>query len=992
MRLEKLMASILCLSFATALLPVGNVAVNAAALPDASYLLYEDFENVTTSTVFETPSTSTVLESSYVTETVTGEDGSTTQNTYIQYQNPEADKTSNNWYKFELDDQLSKIDKHGGLYEIGFRLKHNQNKQYGSLLNIALTASGAQPVSIVTVKNSWGTTFNVAGIQFNFDDIKPDTWMDVTVQLSFDDALKQINKIVSIDYITSNGTPDHNEQTFTESAVDNFWNNALYDFPVSASPTYDKYNSDIPWGLDDIYMKKLPSRTVTFMNNGEVCDTKQPTIFGNLPVVPTLDDVEPTWEVAGKDFTGWYEDENCEIEFENENITQTKTLYAGWVPRYYVKFNEEGGTDVDDSSAIEDGSVTLPAVTRDGYRFDGWFTHATERGDEYIFTGENITQNTEVWAGWTAGQRINLNANGGQAYVGGVAVDVTYDIDTISSLPQPTRLGYTFKGWYTDEALTTPVVYGETVVIPDMTVYAAWDEDWVVTLELNGGTLPESLDYVYDLDDEKVIYVSKGTELTTLPELTKLGANFVTWCSDETLRDNFDGTVVGDMSIYAKYDNVLFYEDFDDETNDTLDWLQNLTGSDYNKYKDEYGVVEDTFYSGEGNKSFRFATRDQQLIVPISNGGPGVYELSMKIRQDGPAAEYLIPQYVGSFKEGDTIVAIGGVNGNSPSFGTNNHPTQDMFTTSTSEWIYINYRYNTVSGLGVQSITYKSNLSYGTSKKYNIQHSRSEKVDSIILFALGGNARTGTNFYLDEISVKKIETPNAEFEIEGANVVDGVATDVELTPEIKINFSELMDVETLNTSTILVKDSEGNAFDPSEYRINTQVVNNKTVATVNIIKKLENASLYSVTITTEAAAPDCYVAEDIVYTFQTEPKEFEIIVTEVTTTSDLHNYTDVTSLNGLANIRVGIDVRNYSGGDNRKVFVGVAVVNKTTGKQYAYDFGEVTLDEGETQTVINQKILSSFGGRLTADDELQIFLWNGKNTRKPLMQVYKFPN
>ena len=42
-------------------------------------------------------------------------------------------------------------------------------------------------------------------------------------------------------------------------------------------------------------------------------------------------------------------------------------------------------------------------------------------------------------------------------------------------LPEnPVKDGYTFDGWYTDEALTKPFSFGITLITEDITLYARW--------------------------------------------------------------------------------------------------------------------------------------------------------------------------------------------------------------------------------------------------------------------------------------------------------------------------------------------------------------------------------------------------------------------------------------------------------------------------------------------------------------------------------------
>jgi len=101
-------------------------------------------------------------------------------------------------------------------------------------------------------------------------------------------------------------------------------------------------------------------------------------------------------------FGGWY----TEPEGKGERVTKSTvfhdnvTVYAFWVNAHIIRFNAQGG-DVDIPFEITDlgGKLrSIPAVEREGYIFEGWYT------DPY--GGEKITADTEfhtdatVYAHW----------------------------------------------------------------------------------------------------------------------------------------------------------------------------------------------------------------------------------------------------------------------------------------------------------------------------------------------------------------------------------------------------------------------------------------------------------------------------------------------------------------------------------------------------------------------------------------------------------------
>lgn len=101
----------------------------------------------------------------------------------------------------------------------------------------------------------------------------------------------------------------------------------------------------------------------------------------------------------------------------------------------------------------------------------------------------------------------------------------------------PVQEGYTFNGWYYDEALTIPYAEGDTVYLdtelyPKFTINTYTVSYYIDGVQVFNGTL----DY--------------GTELTA-PTVT--GYNFAGWYRDASFTLTHNGTVTSDVTLYAKY-------------------------------------------------------------------------------------------------------------------------------------------------------------------------------------------------------------------------------------------------------------------------------------------------------------------------------------------------------------------------------------------------------------------------------------------------------
>ena len=174
--------------------------------------------------------------------------------------------------------------------------------------------------------------------------------------------------------------------------------------------------------------------------------------------------------------TKWCTDKNLQTPVdtgETITLTQDTDFYAEYTA---VTFKVRFSTG-DDTISVEDQTVTYPAAvtrpkdpTRRGYTFGGWYTDEACQ-NAYDFTAQ-VTKDMILYAKWT----INTYTVSFDS-VGGSSVDVeTADYETPVTKPEdPTKTGYTFGGWYTDEACTKAYDFA-TPVTGDRILYAKWNE------------------------------------------------------------------------------------------------------------------------------------------------------------------------------------------------------------------------------------------------------------------------------------------------------------------------------------------------------------------------------------------------------------------------------------------------------------------------------------------------------------------------------------
>ena len=206
---------------------------------------------------------------------------------------------------------------------------------------------------------------------------------------------------------------------------------------------------------------------------------------------------------AGYTQVGWSTVDGGEKVYDLKDIyTQNEalTLYPVWnTNKYTITFDTNGGSEIAPITQDYGTEITVPDnPTRKGYTFKGW-----DKEIPGTMPAENIT----VKAQWEINQyTITFDTNGGSEIA-----PITQDYGTKITAPDnPTRKGYTFKGW--DKEIP------ETMPAENITVKAQWEiNQYTITFDTNGGSeiAPITQDY--------------GTEITAPDNPTRKGYTFKGW-------------------------------------------------------------------------------------------------------------------------------------------------------------------------------------------------------------------------------------------------------------------------------------------------------------------------------------------------------------------------------------------------------------------------------------------------------------------------------
>ena len=230
------------------------------------------------------------------------------------------------------------------------------------------------------------------------------------------------------------------------------------------------------------------------LENHLVCNTLEATFTADgttFAPAQTIDRGEKFEEPAepskeNHTFAGWYNgDKPFDFDADTTNAPNVLELVAKWdINKYTVKFVSEHGSFADQTiehgKTIKTDKLTIPEV--EGYTFDDWYTDATYT-TKFDFT-QPIKHNTTVYAKWTAKDyEVSFITEHGDAPA---SQNVPYN-EPAKDPGELTEEGYTFIGWYADEAHNTKFDFTQPIK-SNTTVYAKWEKNAPVlpdTYELN---------------------------------------------------------------------------------------------------------------------------------------------------------------------------------------------------------------------------------------------------------------------------------------------------------------------------------------------------------------------------------------------------------------------------------------------------------------------------------------------------------------------------
>ena len=289
--------------------------------------------------------------------------------------------------------------------------------------------------------------------------------------------------------------------------------------------------------VEYVFVPETVTHTVTFDTAGGTPVDAQTVNDGEQAIDPGT----PVRD--GYTFTGWLLDGEP-YDFTTP-VTGDVTLVAGWEETpdptpvtHTVTFDTANGGAPVKVTVVDGEPVGKPAdPTYDGYTFAGWALD----GEPYNFDTP-VTGDITLTAQWEkpAEYTVTFDTQGGTP----VASQTVTENGTVTRPADPTRDGYTFKGWTLNGQ---PYDFG-TPVTGNLTLTAVWEENKTpqpvthkVTFDTNGGSAVDS----QTVDD--------GATAVKPADPTRDGYTFNGWTLNGKPYD-FSRPVTGDITLEAQWE------------------------------------------------------------------------------------------------------------------------------------------------------------------------------------------------------------------------------------------------------------------------------------------------------------------------------------------------------------------------------------------------------------------------------------------------------
>lgn len=263
---------------------------------------------------------------------------------------------------------------------------------------------------------------------------------------------------------------------------------------------------------------------------------------------------------------------------------------------------------------FDTGAALVAPLVYSAYEFQGWYTYPS---DSAHLADDRLSRATTLLGSSSTLSYSTIENNAKRIYAGRLLVAAKYKLRDIlvilnpmggelsgtyfvrvyfgqpyGTLPDPTRDGYTFDGWYTAPIAGTRITPQTPVDNPDdHTLYAHWTAVSVqhtLYFNANGGTVSKTSRQVYS-----------GSAYGSLPTPTWNYHTFAGWFTDP-----YSGTRVDANTIMGN-DDVIIY----------AHWTDNTTTVTFNGNGGKPSTQTITYPSGSKYGSLPSATRNGYILT-----------------------------------------------------------------------------------------------------------------------------------------------------------------------------------------------------------------------------------------------------------------------------------------------------------------------------------------------------------------------------------------
>jgi uncharacterized repeat protein (TIGR02543 family) len=224
--------------------------------------------------------------------------------------------------------------------------------------------------------------------------------------------------------------------------------------------------------------------------------------------------VLPTPTRVGYAFGGWYSESGLAASvgsggasYSPSTSSPALSIYAKWTANVYsvtYSYNGATGSASTPSASFTTGGtvITLPSPTKNGYNFDAWYSDSgfttSIGGAGTAYSPNSVSTSITAYAKWLAktySLTYHYNAATGGA---SISSESFTSGGTAITLPTPTKIGYTFAGWYGESAFTNSIGSAGSSYSPSsngttLDAYAKWNANtYTVNYNYNGADYSSS--------------------------------------------------------------------------------------------------------------------------------------------------------------------------------------------------------------------------------------------------------------------------------------------------------------------------------------------------------------------------------------------------------------------------------------------------------------------------------------------------------------------